>query len=258
MLQIDINTGAAAVYAARLEQAGRSKLPVAVRQTLSAVAFDVKKVTMPKTSDKAFKKRKPTFFKATSTVEKASGFDINNMRSKVGFFAPTNKLNSGHAAQDLQEQEYGGKIDKRAYIPMKPARTARGNVKEAYTLAKLNPIVKDANKFAGKSPRQKWNAAATAVGVGGFVIGTLKNRSGSRMLWQIKDISRYSVISASGTVGYTFIKAEPLYSIEGKRKVSVKPTRFMAKASEQSAAKMAQIFTDIAEKALQAPPPNTR
>ncbi len=249
---IDINSNAVVVYAAKLETYGKARLPVAARQTLNAAALDVKQKTMPATSDAAFHKRKPTFFGATSGVEFAKGLDINNMSSVVGFIAPASIKESGHATRDLEEQEGGGRIDKRAFIAADKGRTGRGNVKDSLTLAKIKPYIIDANKELGKNSGEKFIRAAMKAGYpNGFVLGTNKNSRGNRALMQIISIHKMKGGERSGVRGgNTVVNSKAIYSVKGKRQAHVHATHFMEKATAVTTKKMPAIFNELAEKAF--------
>ena len=227
-------------YTAALYDLHRSGIPVAVRATLNRAAFDVKQNTMPHETDMAFIKRKPTFFKATSSVNPASGLQTGSMRSEVGFIAPGNVKESGHATKDLEEQEEGGDIDKRAFIATKQSRSARGNVKDAFTMAKIKRLIINSRNARGKTDGEQFIKSAIYAGVGGFVIGTNTNAAGNRALLRIQSVKRVG----SDTV----VKTKQVYSVKGKRKAHVKATHFMATAADESAGKMNGYFIEEAEK----------
>jgi hypothetical protein len=227
-------------YSLALEKVSRSAFPVAVRQTLNEAAFDVKKNTMIEQSDKAFIKRKPTFFKATSTANPAKGFDVATMKSEVGFVAPSGIKESGHATKDLEEQEYGGDIDKRAFIATKGGRSGRGNVREKMTMALIKKQIINGRKGRGKTAEESFIKSAIHAGVGGFVIGPQRNSQGNRALLLIQSIKRRG--------RDTVVKSKQIYSVKGKRKAHVKATHFMEKAADESAAKMNVTFVRESEK----------
>jgi len=251
---ININTDASVVYAAKLERISRAALPVAIRRTLNATAMDVKKVTMPDEVSKTFISRKRTFWSATSRVEYAQGLDINAMKSIAGFMAPEGKKESGHATKDLEEQEEGGAIDKRAFIATDAGRTALGNVRDALTMARIKRQIFDANNsnlHGAKNSKEAFILSAIYAGKGGFVIGTDKNNEGSRALMRIASVHRVLPGENRGVrAGNTVVNSKEVYSVHGKRKAHVKATHFMKKASEASGAKMERIFAEQAERAI--------
>ena len=229
-------------YAKALEAAHRSGIPVAIRATLNTAAFDVKQNTMIDQSSKAFIKRKPTFFQATSTVNPAKGLDVGGMKAEVGFVAPANIKESGHATEDLEEQEYGGAIDKRAFIATKAARSGKGNVKDKFTMKAIKAQIVNARKGKGKTAAESFIKSAIHAGVGGYVIGTHRDggRGGNRALLLIQSIKRK---------GHdTMIRTKQIYSVKGKRKAYVKATHFMEIAAQESADKMNTTFKIEAER----------
>lgn len=254
MPSFNINSDACVVFAVRLERLSKTAIPNAIRQTLNRTAMDVKQNTMIEQSNRAFIKRKPTFFNATSKVEFAKGSDINTLAAVVGFVAPGTKKESGHATQDLEEQEHGGSINKRAFIATTAGRTSAGNVQDSLTLARIKSHIVDAKREMGKNDGERFIRAAMKVGytagggtgIGGYVIGTGRNAKGNRALMKIISIHRRKTGEAGA--GNMVVKTKEIYSVHGGRKAHVKATRFMEKASAESAKKMEQIFAEEAEK----------
>jgi len=256
---INIDSSAIVAHAAKLERLRKSALPVAIRQTLNAAALYVKQVSMPDESSRAFHKRKPTFFGATSSVDFAKGLEISGMRSTVGFIAPGNAKESGHATRDLEQQEHGGDIDKRAFIATDKGRTGKGNVKDALTMAKIKPHIIDASKEYGKNDQERFIKAAIKAGVssvsGQYVIGTGKNSRGNRALLKIislhksdrgQERGKYGEDKQQQWKGGMIVKSEEVYSVHAHRKAHVAATGFMHKASDTAAKEMNRIFIEKA------------
>ena len=82
-MRLDVNTDAAIQLTAKLEKLHRSAFPSAVRNTLNETAFNAKKL-IPKNTDNNFTIRQKNLFSRFSKVEKATGFDVKSMSSKVG------------------------------------------------------------------------------------------------------------------------------------------------------------------------------
>lgn len=236
MPAININSDALKGYTERLEQHRRSSLPLAVRQTLNSAALDVKRVTMIHESDRNFKKRKPSFFRATSRAQLAKGFDIGSMQSIVGFVAPGNTKESGHATRDLEQQEEGGDIDKRAFIATSQARTGADNVKDAYRMAAIkNDIWNSGNPNVVGSDKEKFIISALyAKAYGGYVLGNQKFKNGNKHLYKILSIIKVG--------GQTHVNTELIYNVKRGRKAHVKSTHFMRNASDETAGKMNDFF----------------
>jgi hypothetical protein len=224
-------------YAAGLMSLGRSAAPVAIAQTLNSAAFDVKQRTMPAESARDFTHRNKNFFRAASTVEKAKGLDVEKMSATVGFDA--SKANaSKQAVSDLTQQESGGSISGRSFMPLDGAR-ASGDIKKAVRpnarLQQLKFI--DARSAKGKSYKQKFVAAAMTAGVGGNVLG--KDRAGKGIVWRIDALH-----IIKGPEGWhPEFKLTPIYSYKkGRSTKDIAATHFMETASEASAQRMPVFF----------------
>lgn len=234
---LNINSAAVQRWIPQLEAINRSAFPIAIRKTLNQTALDVKRVSMPMETDKAFHKRKPTFFSATSHVQFAEGFNVNNMAAIVGFIAPPGVKESGHATKDLNEQEQGGDIDKRAFIATKEGRTGRGNVRDNFAMKKIKNNIVDAKNEQGKNGPEKFIKAAIKAGVGNFVITPWSNQKGNKYLALIQRLKK-------GKKGGMIISYKEIYNVKKQRKAHVKATHFMHAAADDSAAKMEKVFND--------------
>lgn len=222
----------------KLEKMHRSALPSAIRGTLNKAAFDVKQRTMPASVDKTFVKRNPTFFKANSRVEMAKGFDVKTMASTVGFTSHNLKYNN-FAVQELEEQEYGGRIRSRSFIPLGAARSGNSSSKPVLPSNRLRKIRKvvDSNRGRGVSRSSKFVRAAMKAGRGGFVIGNFARKT----LFKITSISK-------DEDGKPVITKIPIYSFLKGRSVGIKSTRFMRNASDLSASKLEKFYIEEAER----------
>ena len=243
---ININTDALVKHSARLEQLRKSALPSAVRGTLNNLAFDVKQKSMPAHAHTQFIKRSPNFFKANSRVEMATGNQINSMRSSVGFFSNNLRSDKGNpadnfAVKDLEQQEHGGKISGKSFIPLDTARTGGYStlVKPANRLTRILPQNKlvIARNLSGDSKKQKFIKAIFKAGVGGYVLGS--NVMGENLLWRVE--------SLSDNDGKKKFRLTPLYSYSKKRKVAVKETSFMMEASMDTIKKADNFYIKQAE-----------
>lgn len=229
---LNINTNATALFSAKLEKLSRSALPVAVRGALNAAALDVKQNTMPAEAAKKFTQRRPQFLRAKSRVEFASGWDINSMRSTVGFSG------NEQAVEDLNQQEESGKIKGRSFIPLDTARVGNSYGRNIQAKNRLGPrlTIVDARKMVGANPGQKFVKAVLAAGVGGLVLADFK---GETILWRVNSLKKEG--------GHWKLTA--LYTYAKGRKVDIhKATHFMANASRESSAKMEKFFIEQAEK----------
>jgi len=241
-MQINIDTEALVGFANKLEKINKSALPVSVRTALNKAAFDVKTNTMPASAKKSFIERKPTFFKANSKVVPALGFDINSMQSKVGFVPLRSK---GNAIEDLQEQEKGGVIGGRSFIPLKQARSGTSwnrNVKAKARIADVKSKIVDSKKAQGKNDKEKFIKSAVHAGKGGWVIGNRRNSKGNKILFQIRSVVRKGK--------NTIVKSVPMFAVKQGRKVRTKATAFMEKAALTSGNKLQQYFVEEAKKRI--------
>lgn len=235
-MQLNINTDAVVSYTNTLEQMHKSALPSAIRGALNKAVFDVKKNTLQKQADASFTKRQPNFFKANSKFENAKGFNVATMKATVGMTENGLKGGSNYAVKDLEQQESGGVIKKKSFIPLAGARISGSNSKNVRANARLSQIKKivEAKKSPGKSSRSRFVHAILEAGVGGYVL------SGSRL---------FRVNSLRKTNG-KFMDKTALYDFKKGRSVRVSPTGFMRKASLQSAEKIEGFFVDEAKRQI--------
>lgn len=244
-MQININSNAVVAHTNRLEKLHKSALPNAIRNTLNDVAMDVKKVTMPAESDKAFVHRSPTFFKANSRVEFAKGWNVNTMKSTVGFANMKPKGEHDYSVKDLEQQEEGGVIGGKSFIPDKKARIGNSNnsnVKANARIGKVRQKMVNRSNVKGKNWGQQMIKSAIHVGVGGTILtDSLSNFKGGAV---------FKVTSIKRSKGHTIFKSIKLYSFSKNRKVKVNSTHFMRTASLDSANKMLQMYIVNAEKQI--------
>ncbi len=243
MPTLNIAADAVIAHTVRLNKIHRSALPVAVRSALNKAAFDVKTNTMPKQAKKTFIERAPTFFRATSKVKPAEGFYMPSMEATVGFMKGMEDKETGQATENLENQENAGDIDHRSFIPQNLSRTEgsyRRRVKNKHRLKVIKKLIKDShdNKKKGK---EAFIRTAIHAGKGGYVLGT-DEKDGERRVLVINSIKRIGK--------NTVVKSTRLYRVKAHRKVSVKSTKFMRKASLQSASSIEQFYIDEAKKQI--------
>ena len=223
-MQLNINSDALVKFTNKLERIRKKSLPYAIRNTLNSIAFDVKTNTMLEQSEKDFTNRNKTFFKSKSKVQKAIGLDIDKMESVVGFY--TDKKNQ--AVEDLEQQEHGGKIGGRSFIPLPTARVSNSNkknVKKQYRLENINILHKIRD-------RKHFYSVIYKVGHGKFIL--YRN-----VLYVVAEISGHK------------IKLTPLYSYKRGRSVNInKKTKFFEKSSLKSMLKSKKIYKKEIEKQI--------
>lgn len=233
--KFNVDTDEVIKFTNKLEKLSKSAFPVAVRQTLNSLAFDVKKNTMPHESERTFINREKNFFKSNSTVETAKGFELRSMQSSIGF-SPRGNRKSTQAVDDLEQQEHGGKIGSRSFIPHDLSRTSknhRKNVSAKNRLGKIKHIVKVADA-KGSNEVQKMIKSVIFAGEGGFVLN--KNT-----LFRVD-------VSKRATNKFWRFKLTPVYSFKKGRSVQVKANHFMENATIETTKKANQFYIENAEK----------
>jgi len=237
---LNINSSAVVVFTNKLEKLHKSALPVAIRTALNSAAFDVKQHTMPKSAQR-FVQRQPNFFKANSRVEMAKGWNIMTMQAIVGFTSENLRIGaSNFAVNDLEQQEYGGRIEAKSFIPLDESRQGASQarpVRPMNRLTEIKGIVNSAN-IVGPSTRAAFVRAAIKAGRGGFVLGNYPKQK----LWKVDSISRIG--------NQTIIKKTGLYTYKQGRSVNVGETGFMRWASFESANKLEQFYIIEAQKQI--------
>lgn len=245
-MQFNINTDSVVSFANTMEKMGKTIFPGVVLGTLNDAVYDVKTKTMPAASD-VFEHRTKNFFQANSKFEKASGNNISRMRATIGFFSNNLVGSDNYAVRDLQQQEMGGRIDRRAFIPLDSARSSGSHSKNVRPNARLSAIKKivKARNQKGKTNAEKFVNAVLKAGTGGFVLSS--NGKGDNILWRV-DALKSNVKRK---------KFEPrltaLYDYAKDRSVRInRPTHFMQKATIVSAKKLEGFFLVRANRKIKA------
>jgi len=212
----------------------RSAYPNAVRGTLNSAAFDMKQNTMLKSAKHKFINRTPNFFKANSRVEQAKGWTVNGMTSTIGMVS---LKGNNKAVDDLEQQEHGGTIRGRSFIPIKSARIGGSNAKNVQKKSRIGGIknIVRAKNARGKSPRQRLVKSAVYAGAGGHVL------SERGILWRINSMQRVKG-------GKWVFKMTPIHSFKKGRSVKVRATHFMEHAAKLTAKKIPLFFKKESER----------
>ena len=165
----------------------------------------------------------------------AKGSSLPSMESEVGFVSLGSK---NPAVDNLEEQERGGTIDDREFIPIDSGSRSRGkadrNVVKRSQLRNL-PEFKDVSKQKGKNRKQRMYLAA------------LKGKKGDLMLTEDRVI-RIDKISSNLKTRGTKVKFKMLYSFKENRKVKVEKTGFMKTAANWSASDTPRFFKEQFER----------
>lgn len=231
---LNVNTDAVVALSDRLEKIHRSAFPSAVRGALNSAALDVKKGTLLKSANKHFENRSPNFFKAFSKVNFATGFDVGSMKSTVGFTDKGLVGGNNHAVKDLEQQERGGKIGGRSFIPTSLARGGNNSkpVRPMNRISKIKNIA-NARNAKGVNSKQRFVKSVHFAGKGGYVL------SEKGILWRVNSLNK--------TKGNQF-KLTALYSVQKGRSVKIKSTEFMSKAAWESGNKLPKFYKLEAER----------
>lgn len=230
MIQLNVDTDATIIFTNKLEKLNRSAFPNAVRTALNSAAFDVKKDELLRSTERHFNKRQPNFFRANSRVEMATGWNLDEMKARVGM---VDLGGNNYAVDDLEQQEHGGIIGGKSFIPLNSARSSKNyskNVQKRNRISAINGI-KNVDAVSSRSGNKYiFRRYAHKVGVGGHLIY-------KGILWRIESLAGRD------------IKMTGLHTFLSGRKVKVKKaTHFMREASNQSAKKIDRFYIQAAEK----------
>jgi len=244
---LNINTSEIVAFTAKLERMHRSNLPIAVRETLNTIALkEIKQNSLLKTASKKFDDRSNgSFFRSNSKVVFAKGFNVSQMKAVVGMSTDKKTGKSGQSAKDFEEQESGGSIGGRSFIPLEASRTSNSwnrKPKRAYRIADIKEkIIDSKDNIKGRSDAEKWVLSSIYAGVGGLVIGTKESPDGNRFVFKINKIFR----EENKTI---VAHSKALFAYKKNRSVKVQPTRFMETSTLIGIKKLNSTFVKEAEK----------
>ena len=255
---LNIDTRELNEFANRLANLSKTALPNVVRKTLNDAAMDVKKDTMLKAAGNSFEKRQPNFFKYFSKVEFAAGRDINKMQSRVGFTEVGLNGENNYAVKDLEQQEKGGTIGGKSFIPLSFGRAnVSGLIKEEFRLQNIKNKWFEPRHVSGKNEKERFVKTLKHAGVGGFIltdryvfrVNAIEKRKkfdkrGYNRL--VKKLGSASGIKKSGFESDIW-KLTPLYSVDWGRTIKVAKTSFMEAASKVTVSRIEKMFVKNAE-----------
>ncbi len=229
---LNVNTDEMVQLTNGLEKFRKSMFPTAVRRALNSTAFDVKKNTLPAVTRRVFTTRRANFFKANSRVDMARGFKVDGMKSMVGM---VDLGGNNYAVDNLVQQEKGGEIKGKSFIPLDTARVSNSykrNVRAKERLRHLDRLV-ISRKARGSSKKQRFVKSVRHAGVGGAVLDE------GGIVWRVQSIN--------GDRGGGF-KLKAIYSYKPRRSVKVNATRFMEIAGGRSGKKLPDFYVEEAGK----------
>lgn len=244
MPSFNINTDTAVSLTNRLEKLHRSDLPIAIRNTLTKAAVNTKKESLPETSSDSFVNRNRTFFKAKSKFRSATGFDVDKMKAVVGM-VDLRRSGDDHAVRNLEQQEHGGTIDGRSFIPTDKARVAGNSSRNVAPRNRMSRIpmreVVRTRLSKGRTKQQRFIKSVTLA----------KRRFGTRAyILTRKMLFRIDSITGKKKAGRLRFRITPLYSFKRDRSVRVQATGFMRRASTIQAKRMDSFYKIEAEKRI--------
>lgn len=241
-MRLDVDMSAVNSFTMKLKVLHKSAFPAAVMSTLNSAAFDVKTNEMQKSADANFVKRSPNFFKANSSVKKADGFNVNQMKSTVGMMRHKLRGPNNYAVDDLEEQEAGGDIGHKSFIAMSTGRIGKNPNKLVATKNRLNSIdnLIDGRKGAVKTRKGRFMNAFVKSKPGDFIIG--ETTAKKTIVWRINSISTNRKTK--------HLDLSPIYDYSKGRSIKVKGTHFMKTASLKSADKLNFFYKLAAQKQI--------
>lgn len=210
-MKLNVNTDAAIQLTAKLEKLHRSAFPSAVRNTLNDMAFEAKK-QIPIEAKDQFTIRQKNLFNRFSIVEKASGFNVSSMVSKVGIDANVNRGNE--VSKGLEKQEKGGSIVGSKLIPHNKGRLS--------------------GSYQKKMPKKRWLA--------NIDIGTQKKKVVSAKYVLIKSQSKGTVFEINNNK-----KLTPVFTYVKSRNKSIQKRQFIQPAVKTATSKAEMFYKNNAE-----------
>ena len=241
---LNINTDAVVAYTNRLEKLRKSDLPIAIRNALSKAAFETKTKSLLKISSSIFTNRNKTFFKAKSRFKRAVGFDIDKMKATVGM-VDLRRSGNDHAVRNLEQQEHGGRIGGKSFIPTDKARAGGNPSKPVAPRNRISRIpirnIIRTRKSKGKDKDQRFIRSAIMA----------KRKFGTRAyILTSRILFRINSLSFSKRSGKLRLKITPLYSFKRGRSVNVTATNFMRKSSMIQAKRLDIFYINEAKKRI--------
>lgn len=244
MPTFNVNTDALVSLTNKLEKLHRSDLPIAIRNTLTKAAVLTKKESLPKSSGDAFINRNKTFFKAKSKFLPAKGFDVNQMKATIGM-VDRRRDSDDHAVRNLEQQEHGGTIGGRAFIPTDRARVGGGREKNVAPRNRIGRIsirnVVRSRLSKGKTKEQRFIKSVTLA----------KNRFGARAHVLTRNmLFRVDSLGFNRKARGLKLKVTPLYTYKRNRSIKVSASNFMRRATLVQAKKLGVFYKNEAEKRI--------
>jgi len=249
-VNVKIDISASKGLKKKLDKISKTTFPKVVKETLTKGAYINKTEELPKSGKQKFTTREPTFLKANTKYEKASGTTVNTMQSKTyAFQKPSPK--AGKTAKEisnLDEQESGGKTKVGKFVPLKAVRVSGSYKKRIKPNARVKQLdfrkIVDVRKTKGRSNKQKFVRGVMwglgKYGDGNFFVLGNRHKSG-------RTLSLINRVKKNGRSKIQ-IKRTPLYVV---KKAGVyedaKRTNFATRAAHESNLKMSDYYVKRAQ-----------
>jgi hypothetical protein len=221
MYQLNIDTKEITKLTENLRQLHKSAFPVAVRQVLNDLSFDVKQMQLLPMANSTFTVRNKTLFSKYSKVTKAGGLNVSGMVAQAGM------IDDG-PGQTFDEQEKGGSY-KHKDIPMTSARIGNSNKGK---VSRTNYIDNGKIDRSMSSRTRSKKSQAIADFAMGFKLKKLVNYNGTL----------FRVIRFKRTNSGLKIGLKQIYTEKDGQNVDVKPTFFIQKSALKSMEKTTRFY----------------
>lgn len=244
MANFSIDVNESIKLTAKLESLHRSAFPSAVRNTLNNAAFDVKR-EVGGVARGMFTTRNKSFIKSMTGFNKATGFNVNSMKSVVGITG-NNKINSKrpNLAKNLAAHENGGTVKDKKLIGHEDSRIGKSrskNVRRSNYRNKINYHNAN-NAFKGhKGSRNSKFVAAVYSTIKSGKDSMMLSSNGKGTVWKI---NKFSSNRSSKSLNFKMTK---LYRFRETPKYTAKRKGFMRKTSNIAASKIPKFYAKNAE-----------
>lgn len=235
-MKLNVNTKAVNGLTTKLIGMHKSAFPSAVRNTLNDAAFKTKEL-IPKKAGQNFTVRQKNLFKSFTGVDKASGFDVKSMVSKVGL--DTSKPRTSKLVEGLEKQETGGNIHGRKLTPHDKGRVSGSYGKK----------LKAKNRFDKINVHDSTHAYRANKGSRGskFVAAVMSaNKRGSKYMLLKKGnkgtVFEISGVSTNISTRKLKFKLTPIYNYRNSKTSRVKAMPYIAPSSKLAARKMEDFY----------------
>lgn len=235
-INIGISTKGLEKYKKDLQKMHKSSYPIAVRNTLNNAAFDMKKDTFQKSAKKNFKGLKsPQFFKRFSGVDKAKGFDVKSMKSKMGLVNMGNKA-ARKAIEEMPKHEVSG-IVQDGFAYLKAARSGNN----------LNKFVRKANYYdkskvvTGRSKQARGKGTRKSK----FVARAFRAHAEKKPFFMNSMRGNFLVyVTSIKKKGRDEVKINSRLLMKQRGAVRIKANHFVSEAGQDTQKKMPKLYQD--------------